>query len=668
MTYKEIPLLRGTNEIVRFDSLTPDNVLRAAEISIRNADSVVKDIVEYGGGTFNEILLPLDRVFNIIKRLYFPLDLLVEVHPDSAVREALVKAKQQVKTCQNELFTREELYGSVKKYSVSPDGQSLTGYKKKFLEDILLQFRRSGMELTAEKRNRYKELKAKIEELGTQYSLNSAKVDTFLEISASDTDGLDASYLESRKTGKGTYKIGLDYPSFRPFMRYCKNENLRREIWRLFVNRAYPKNETLLDSVLFFRDELAKLLGYNSYAEYSFAANMAGTTIAVWEFENSLREMVYPKGELDVKKLSEIKSAFGKNSELLQEWEISFFENILKEKEYNLDDRILREYFELNSVINGLFRITQKLLGLRYEEIINPKVWHPEVRVFNCFDVATGKLKGRFYLDLFPRKDKYSHAAMFTITPGRKMENNDWEIPEAALVCNFSKPEGDKPSLLYHGEVETFFHEFGHLLHGIASTAELAYQSGPEACMLDFVEAPSQIWENWSYHKESLDLFAKHYKTGEPIPAGLVQKLISQKHLNSGIDALRQIYYGTFALTLHDKYVPYASESIIAISHRLRREITGFTPLPDDHFECSFGHLIGYDAGYYSYMWSKVYAQDMWSVFEEKGPLNPATGELYREKILAPGGSAHPLELVKTFLGRKPDNKALLKELGLEVE
>jgi len=254
---------------------------------------------------------------------------------------------------------------------------------------------------------------------------------------------------------------------------------------------------------------------------------------------------------------------------------------------------------------------------------------------------------------------------MFTITGGMALENGGYEMPEAALVCNFPKPEGDKPSLLFHGDVETFFHEFGHLLHCLVSKAELSSQSGPENVVLDFVEAPSQIYENWAWQKQTLSLFAKHYKTGEMIPDELLDKMMAGKYLNSGISAIRQMFYATYALTVHDKYIPYGDENTTDIGYELRHKITGFDLPENTHFEASFGHLIGYTAGYYSYMWSKVYAQDMWSVFEEKGILNPEVGMEYRQKVLEPTGSIEPLELVKNFLGREPNNKALLKDLGL---
>ncbi|PCH91932.1 MAG: hypothetical protein COB85_08670 [Bacteroidetes bacterium] len=247
------------------------------------------------------------------------------------------------------------------------------------------------------------------------------------------------------------------------------------------------------------------------------------------------------------------------------------------------------------------------------------------------------------------------------------LENVGYEMPEAALVCNFPKRQGDEPALMFHGDVETFFHEFGHLLHCMVSTSEFSYLGGPENVVLDFVEAPSQIYENWAWNKETLSLFAKHHETGEIIPDELLDKMLAAKYMNSGVGALRQLFYGTYALTVHDTYVPYGDQNTTQIGYDLRKEITGGEYVDGDQFEASFGHLIGYTAGYYGYMWSKVYAQDMWSVFEEKGPLNKEVGMQYRRKVLEPTGSGDALELVIDFLGREPNNEALLKDLGLEI-
>ncbi|MBL4657779.1 MAG: Zn-dependent oligopeptidase, partial [Flavobacteriales bacterium] len=575
-----------------------------------------------------------------------------------------------LKSFKYELEIDEGIYDAINRFAESEEGQSLKGSEKKFLDDLMLGYKRSGFELDASFRREIKDLKSQIDGLGNRFRANIAAASSdYLIITPEQIGGLDSSYLAARVMDDGNYKIDVSYPSYRPFMKYSTSDSLRRTLSLLDDNRGAPENIVLLDSILYLRNEVASKLGYSSYAALKLSGNMAKTPEVVWDFENDLIEKVKAKGAADIAKLIKVKSEYlGKEAEKIELWESSFYSAIMKQKEYKLDEREVKNYFEQNAVLQGLFAITQKVLGLKYEEIDSPSVWHPDVRMFNCYDAPSNKLIGRFYLDMYPRENKYSHAAMFTITGGMGLEDGGYEIPEASLVCNFPKPEGGKPSLMSHGDVETFFHEFGHLLHGMVTKARIAYQSGPEQVVLDFVEAPSQIYENWAWNKETLAMFAKHYETGEMIPDSLLDKMLSVKNLNSGTRALGQLFYGTYALTLHDKYIPYGDDNTTAIGYRLMKEVKGSEFPEGAHFEASFGHLIGYSAAYYSYLWSKVYAQDMWSVFEEQGPLNPEVGMKYRQIILEPSDSRDALEMVKEFLGRDPNNEALLKDLGLEVD
>jgi thimet oligopeptidase len=288
-------------------------------------------------------------------------------------------------------------------------------------------------------------------------------------------------------------------------------------------------------------------------------------------------------------------------------------------------------------------------------------VWHEDVRLFEVRD--DGKTIGRFYLDLHPRANKYTHAACFPIVSG-KTTDNGYQIPTASLVCNFPRATESRPALMSHDQVETFFHEFGHVLHSMLTTVEVMQFSGSSVSR-DFVEAPSQIFENWTWHYESLRLFARHYETGEVLPKALFDKMLAARNVNSGNDALAQIYYGVIDMTLHDKFDPNGTETTTEVVKRLNNEITLFDFLEGTAMHASFGHLMGYAAGYYGYKWSEVYAADMFSAFEEEGILNSKVGQRYRDIILAKGGSEEPLQLVKDFLGREPNDEAFLRSLGL---
>jgi len=664
------PLLRESNEIIAFDELTPENILGASSTAIAEANETLASIVKVSDRDFENTLRQYDRMYNSIARIILPLDLSIETDPREEIREAGKKAQAELKDFMYSLDLNEELYNAIKEYSTTEEAQTLEGPKKRFLNTLLLNYKRAGFELEAEQRQQVKDYKSVIDRLGNEYRGNVAAASSdFIEISESETGGLDSAYLTARKTTNGTYKIDVSYPSLIPFLKYSTSDSSRRELEKVYHRRAAPENVAILDSILYLRHQLAQLLGYPTYAAYEFENKMAINTQTVWDFENSLMENVKKKADYDYNLLLKTKSEYtNEPATVLEMWETSFYTQILMQSAYALDEREVKQYFELNAVLNGLFQITQQVLGLKYEEIDSPKVWHPDVRMFKCIDATSDKLIGRFYLDLYPRENKYSHAAMFTITGGMALENGGYEMPEAALVCNFPKPQGDEPSLMFHGDVETFFHEFGHLLHCLVTKAELAYQSGPENVVLDFVEAPSQIYENWAWNKKTLALFAKHYETGEIIPDELLDKMLAAKNLNSGMAALRQLFYGTYALTVHDRYIPYGEENTTQIGYALRKKITRMEYLDGDQFQAAFGHLIGYTAGYYSYMWSKVYAQDMWSVFEEKGALNPEVGMAYRQKVLEPEGSKPAIDLVRDFLGREPNNKAMLKDLGLEID
>jgi thimet oligopeptidase len=343
---------------------------------------------------------------------------------------------------------------------------------------------------------------------------------------------------------------------------------------------------------------------------------------------------------------------------------LHYLENIIGEEKYSLNEEEIAEYFELSAVRDGFFTITQKVFGLKFQQIDNPSVWHDEVTMYEVFDAESNNRLGYFYLDLFPRENKYGHAAHFGIAKG-KQTRDGYQYPTASLVCNFTRPSGDKPSLMKHkSEVGTFFHEFGHLIHGMVTTAKYFAHSGTSVDR-DFVEAPSQIFENWVWDKESLQLFAKHYKTGEAIPDDLLESMLAAKNMSSGGDMAFQVYLGSQDLTLYDTWGKEQNETLLEMSQRLHKDILMWNETPNTARIASFGHLNGYASSYYGYAWAEVFAQDMFSVFERDGVLNPEVGMRFRKEVLAPGGSVEALDLVRGFLGREPNNDALKRSLGL---
>jgi thimet oligopeptidase len=446
-------------------------------------------------------------------------------------------------------------------------------------------------------------------------------------------------------------------------MKYAESEPMRKALYLKYNNRASDKNLTTLQQLLVERQKKAKLLNYPTYAAYLTEERMVKSPGNVWNFENNLVAKVKEKTKQDLDELIATKRAYLKDPSVnnINAWESSFYNNLLMKQKYDVDQEKVKEYLALDNVISGLFQVTQSLFGIKYVEVPNAAVWHKDARMF---DVMQGdKLIGRFYLDLYPRENKYTHAACFPIRKG-KLYAQGYQLPTAALLCNFNQPTEGKPALLTHAQAETFFHEFGHVLHNMLTKAELADQSGTSV-KRDFVEAPSQIFENWVWNYDALKLFAKHYQTGEVLPKAMFDKMSAARNVGSGIAASAQVNYGILDFTLHDKYDPNGTVSTTDIVKDLQNKIMPYPYVEGTNMHAAFGHLTGYGASYYSYMWSKVYAEDMFSVFEKNGILDAKTGMRYRNMVLANGGSKDEYEMVKEFLGREPNQQAFFKSLGL---
>lgn len=660
------PLFNEFNKPMAFGDLKPEHFKDAATRIVDQTNADLKKIfaIEADQRTFKNTMLALDDIYNNLNTIAGVIDLMSNTLPEEEKRKAALEQLSVISKFYNELQLNEDLYKAVREYALTPDGELLSGYKKKFLTEVKQRFERNGFALTKDKRDQLKEIQNKISDIGIKFSDNIESYSDSLLITEDQAKGLPKDYLEQRKT-KGGYIINLSYPDYYPFMKYCQDDATRKALYLKFNNRA-PKNENVLNELLQERKNIASLLGYNSYAEYAMSDNrMAHDAETVWVFESSLTNKIRPKGLKDYSELLALKygadSKTPKDAQIINPWEASFYTNKLLEQKYQVDGQKVKEYFELNNVLDGLFKITQHLFNLEFVEVKNPSVWHPDVRLFEV--KKDGKMISRFYLDLYPRANKYGHAACFGIISG-KMTANGYQYPTASLVCNFPKPTKDQPSLMPHGDVETFFHEFGHVLHNMLTTSELSYFAGTNVAQ-DFVEAPSQIFENWAWEYDALKLFAKHYKTGELLPQDLYNKMLASKNAGSGLNTMQQIFYGTLDMTLHDKFDPKGTVTTTDIVKELQNKITLYPYLDGAHFQYSFGHLNGYGAGYYGYLWSKVYAQDMFSIFRKNGIMDQKTGIRYRDIILSKGATEDPMNLVKEFLGREPNQDAYLKGLGL---
>lgn len=662
-TESKNPFFQEFNSIIDFTSIEGSDVTEASELIQKKVDLLIEDIlsVKDSKRTFENTMLALDDLYSVFSNVSSSLYLMAYTHPDSVIRSNAQTVNVELSRYGNKLSLNEGLYKAMKSYSKSDEAKNLTGYKKKFLIESVAEAERNGFALSKEDRDKLKLINDEIAEIGNKFNQNIAAYKDFLILDEKEMDGMSDDYKSARRQEDGAYKIDLSYPSYIPFMKYCTSENARKALFMKYNNRATSENIDVLQELLKKRQKMANLLGYRSYAAYRLEDRMAKTPENVWDFETKLKNDLAEKALLDYEEVLGVKKSKIEDAKELNSWESSYYKNILLEEKYDLDAELVKEYFALDDVLEGLFTVTQTIFDLEYKEVVNASVWHDDVKMYEVFQ--DGKLKGRFYLDLHPRDDKYGHAACFGTIRGKSTPKG-YQIPTATLVCNFPRGTEDKPALMPHGQVETFFHEFGHVLHHMVTTADLISQSGTSVAR-DFVEAPSQIFENWAWNYDALKLFSKHYKTKEVLPKALFNKMLAAKNVNSGRDATRQVLLGTYDMILHDKYDPNGSVTTTDVLRDLYAEFNLPSYVEGTQFQAAFGHLNGYGSGYYGYMWSKVYAQDMFSVFEENGILDKKTGIRYRDIIMANGSSENELELVKEFLGREPNNKAFLKELGL---
>ena len=381
---------------------------------------------------------------------------------------------------------------------------------------------------------------------------------------------------------------------------------------------------------------------------------------AVDDFYSSIVPGLTELGGSELAKLQELMDE-DLGGEQLQPWDWQFYDTMQRKRDYGVDDNEVAEYFPLDAVVTGMFDICSEMFGIEFREVADPNAWHPDVNVYEISDQESGRAIGHYYADLHPRPGKYGHAACWRLRPGFQ-DVDGYRMPVSAVAANFTKPTADSPSLLKHNEADTLFHEFGHVLHNLLTEVATPRFSGTQT-ERDFVEAPSQIMENWMWEPEVLGRFARHYETGEAIPASLVDKMVAARNQNVGLKTLRQVFYGTYDLAMHGGDAPMdAVEAYDAFVH-----LTLVPPHTGTHFGASFGHMMsdGYTAGYYGYLWSNVYGDDMFSIFEDEGVLNPDVGMRYRGAILAKGGTMDGLDLLRGFLGRKPSPAAFLRKIGL---
>ncbi|XP_064605583.1 thimet oligopeptidase-like [Liolophura sinensis] len=595
------------------------------------------------------------------------LDFVQHVFSDKAMRDASVEADKKLSEFDVEMSMRQDVFDTLVTFQ-KKQGDGLKPEASRYLERLIKLGKRNGLHLPKEKQEKIKTIKKRMSDLGIDFNKNLNEENTILEFTVEELAGLPEDFVKNlEKTEDGKCKVSLKYPHYFPCMKKARNQETRKKLEIAFHSRCMKENSAILEELVKLRHEKAEILGYSTHAEFVLEMRMAKDPKAVSTFLQQLSEKLRPLQAEEVKLFLEYKKdeceKFGfEFDNKINMWDYRYFMNMAEEKKYAVDHDKLKEYFPMDVVTKGLLEIYQELLSLKFEEVPAADVWQQDVKMYSVCEQDTGSLLGYFYLDLYPREGKYGHAACFGLQPGCLLADGNRQISVAAMVANFTKPTPDHPSLLTHDEVETYFHEFGHVMHQICSKADFCLFSGTSV-ERDFVEAPSQMLENWCWEKEPLCRMSAHYKDGSSIPDDMLKKLLRSRTANAGVFNLRQILLGTFDQTIHTQ----AEADTAALFGKLSKEILGIESSPNTNMSASFGHLAGgYDAQYYGYLWSEVFSMDMfYSRFSKEGVMNPKVGQDYRKCILQPGGTLDADVMLKNFLGREPNQEAFLHSKGL---
>jgi thimet oligopeptidase len=574
-------------------------------------------------------------------------------HPSPGMREAAERCEQEVDALSTELSLDRGIYDALREIDVS-GADSPTRY---YLYRVLRDFRRAGVDRDDQTRARIRALNDELVRIGQEFSRNIRDDVRWVDLNPDELDGLPDDYVRARPPRPdGKVRITTDTPDYVPFLSYAKSSPARERLWRIYRQRAHPRNLDALASMLERRHELADLLGYPSWSSYATEDKMIGSAQAAADFIARISAAAEGRMRAEYEALLERKRRDEPLAERVESWDSQVLTEAVRKERHGFDAREVRPYFELSRVQQGVLDVTARLFGLTYQPAPDAPVWHSDV---TCFDVHDeGRPLGRFYLDLFPREGKYKHAAQFTLRSGQAGR----ALPEAALICNFPRPG----ELLEHAEVVTFFHEFGHLLHHlIGGRTRWAGLSGVRT-EWDFVEAPSQMLEEWCWDAPVLSGFARHHRTGAPIPAELVARMRAADEFGKGLRVRQQMYYAAVSLAFHGSEP--RSLDTTSLMARLQEALTPFRYVPETYFHESFGHLESYSALYYTYMWSLVIAKDLFGAFRREGLMNPAAALRYRKAVLEPGGGAKAADLVRDFLGRDYDFRAYGKWLNNEQD
>jgi len=649
-----------------YTATTAESVKAAVSDALAKADALIaRSVASVKAPSFAATMRPIELAGAAAIAGYGTAGFMNYVHPQADVRDAGQAAEEQIAKWNVGLPFREDLYRAVKAFAATPEAAVLEGEEKRLLEFWLRDFRRAGHELAPADKAELESLRQRLVELEVAFARNINEDQEGIEVTREGLAGLPEEYIERLEEGSapGTHKVSIKGPELIPFLAQAHDRSLREELYRQNWTSAMEANRPILEEALETRRRIAALFGMPTWAHYALEVKMAGSPERVEDFYAQIVPPLRAQAEREVAALQERATKDGLIGPL-QTWDWTYYDNLQALEEHGVDQNEVSRYFPLEPVIDGMFAMTAEVFGLEYRRVPDARAWHPDVMLYEIRDKESGELRAHFYTDLHPRPDKYYHAAAFPLVIGHRRADGSYATPVSAIVANITPPGPDRPSLLRHGprgEMDTLFHEFGHILHQSLTRAEFARFSGTQT-EGDFVEAPSQIMEHWVWQPSVLARFARHYRTGEPLPADLLERMMGGEYLNVGLRGAWQVSFGAEDMTMHASAGPVDIDAAM-------RDAFGVTslPYPEGTFSvASFGHLMGgYDAGYYGYLWAEVIGDDLWSRFVEEGITSPAVGAAYREAILERGGTRSGDELVADFLGRQASVQNYLRMRNL---
>ncbi|KAK9467032.1 hypothetical protein V1512DRAFT_144687 [Lipomyces arxii] len=653
-------------------TLTPEQITSETAKMIESTKSFHDSIAKIENPTFESVIKAMADMDNVRYGQINQLTFYHHVSTNKELRDSSSKAEELIRDFDIETSLREDLFKIVSAvFKQQPD---VDPESKRLLEKMHLDFTRNGLALPEEQRNELKALQKKISNLEVSYNKNLGEESGFILFTPEELLGVPDDTLAQFEKVDGKYKMTFKYPDLFPVMKYAQLPDTRRRAFVGDQNKVMENVDLLVEAVK-LRAEIARILGYETHSAYVLEERMAKSPEIVLSFLNDLREKLRGAGAKEIAKLLELKTVDQKSlglpvDESFNIWDYRYYDRLLLEKEYEVDAQKISEYFPMQSTVEKMLGIFEVLFALKFVEVVggDRSVWHEDCKQFAVWkdDSGEDEFVGWLYFDLHPREGKYGHAANFNISPGYTDANGKRVYPVTALVCNFSKPTANKPSLLNHDEVVTFFHELGHGIHDLVSVTRYGRFHGTNVAR-DFVEAPSQMLEYWCWQKAELKGLSSHYlEPSKTIDDDLIDKIVKSKHVNGGLFNLRQLHFALFDMTLHTSN---GDIDVTKAWNEGRQEISLMSQGNETTYGFgSFGHLMGgYDSGYYGYLWSQVFAADIFYSKFRAAPMNTTAGLLYRDTVLKSGGSREELDNLKELLGREPNNVAFLTELGVKV-